>query len=429
MTERIAKSFRVQIEGLEELADLRKLLGEAQYQKIVAGAGDQVAEKIRAQRNPENGEFPVVCSYPIAEDALRMEIEATAATHEFLAERLAEMGFNFREVTDDAEEKKDETMSADDDTKPIAFLAHATEDKPLARQIAKALYDQGIQTFFDEWEIRAGDSIRQKLEEGLAACTHFLVLLTPVSIDKPWVNREMDAGFVGMVGGRNRFIGLRAGVEPAALSPFLQTLLLLSVQNATFDSDLERLVGDIYGVSRRPALGQTPTYAKASVPEISAGASQLAKHFVETSEHARVWDPQTNFGELHKTLNMPEDDLIDAIDELKGLGCIKEQQFIGSRREWGVGPEPRLFVRFDKHWKDWDAAKDAVLVAQQVHAGTTDTATIAKTLGWEPRRMNPALEYLMERDIVMSSESISNPFTTDWVQGTDNTRRFLKKLS
>lgn len=429
MTERITHSFRVRVEGLEELEGLRPLLGEEQYQKLIAGMGEQVAEKIRGQRNPGNGEFPLVSGYRIAEDALRLEVDATEATHEFLTQRLAEMGFNFREIDDVPVAHKGEDMTDPASTKPIAFLAHATEDKPLARRIATALYAQGIQTFFDEWEIHAGDSIRQKLEEGLASCTHFLVLLTPMSIGKPWVNREIDAGFVGMVGGKNRFIGLRHGVEPSALSPFLQTLLLLTIDEAAFEAKLERLVGDIYGVSRRPPLGKAPTYANASVPEVSAAASQLAQYFVEHSKSAREWDPSCTFAELKVAMAIPEDDLIDAIDELKGLGCIKEQQFIGSRDEWGIGPDPRLFVRFDKHWKGFEASKDAVLVAQQVHAGTTNTADIANTLGWEPRRINPALEYLIERDLVMSSEANSEPYTTPWAQGTDNTRRFLKSLS
>ena len=70
-------------------------------------------------------------------------------------------------------------------TSPIAFLAHASEDKDLVRRIVISLADSGISTFFDEWEIRTGDSIRQKIDQGLSNRTHFLVLLTENSIAKP----------------------------------------------------------------------------------------------------------------------------------------------------------------------------------------------------------------------------------------------------
>jgi hypothetical protein len=65
---------------------------------------------------------------------------------------------------------------------------------------------KGIEVWFDEWEIRTGDSLRRKMEEGLANCTHFVVLphteLPP--LHKTWVETEIDAGFIRSVGGEAR---------------------------------------------------------------------------------------------------------------------------------------------------------------------------------------------------------------------------------
>ena len=59
------------------------------------------------------------------------------------------------------------------------YLAHASEDHDtLAKPLAKTMMANGIEVWFDEWEIRTGDSLRRKMEEGLANCTHFVVLLT-----------------------------------------------------------------------------------------------------------------------------------------------------------------------------------------------------------------------------------------------------------
>lgn len=79
---------------------------------------------------------------------------------------------------------------------PVAFLSYAAENRELAIRIAKDFQGQGIETFFAEWEIGPGDSIRTKIDEGLGNCTHFVVLLTPESIEKKWVNTEIDAAFV-----------------------------------------------------------------------------------------------------------------------------------------------------------------------------------------------------------------------------------------
>jgi hypothetical protein len=88
---------------------------------------------------------------------------------------------------------------------PRVYLAHASEDHDtLARPLAESLMANGIEVWFDEWEIHAGNSLRRKMEEGLANCTHFVVLLTPSSLHKPWVETEIDAGFIRAVGGESR---------------------------------------------------------------------------------------------------------------------------------------------------------------------------------------------------------------------------------
>ena len=110
-------------------------------------------------------------------------------------------------------------------TSPRAFLSYAREDRQLAEQVAAALQANGIDTWWAGWCIGAGDSLRQKIDEGLADCTHFLVLLTPASITKPWVNQEMDAGLVRKLNENTRFIAVRSGLAASALPPLLAGML------------------------------------------------------------------------------------------------------------------------------------------------------------------------------------------------------------
>lgn len=45
---------------------------------------------------------------------------------------------------------------------PHLYLAYASEDKEtLARSLAQALINKGIEVWFDEWEIRTGGSLRR----------------------------------------------------------------------------------------------------------------------------------------------------------------------------------------------------------------------------------------------------------------------------
>ncbi len=97
-------------------------------------------------------------------------------------------------------------------SKPRVFLSYASEDREAAERLARDMIHQGIDVFFAAWEIRPGVSIRAKIDEGLQNCTHFIVLLTPASVTKPWVNTEIDAAFVLKVEESCRFIPLRLGL-------------------------------------------------------------------------------------------------------------------------------------------------------------------------------------------------------------------------
>jgi hypothetical protein len=48
---------------------------------------------------------------------------------------------------------------------PRVYLAHASEDhETLAKPLAESLMAKGIEVWFDEWEIRTGDSLRRRME-------------------------------------------------------------------------------------------------------------------------------------------------------------------------------------------------------------------------------------------------------------------------
>jgi hypothetical protein len=142
------------------------------------------------------------------------------------------------------------------DVTPTVFLCHASEDNALARRIAEDLQDAAIETFFDEWSISTGDSIRQRIDSGLEGCSHFMVLLTEASIAKPWVNAEIDAGFVRKVQGQSKFLPVRYGLPIDRLPPLLQALHAPELKN--YQQGIRMLIDDIFGVTRKPPLGERP---------------------------------------------------------------------------------------------------------------------------------------------------------------------------
>lgn len=73
------------------------------------------------------------------------------------------------------------------------FISHASEDKDsIVRSLANALIAQGLRVWYDEFTLRIGDSLRQKIDKGLANSRVGLVVLSPSFISKGWTNYELD---------------------------------------------------------------------------------------------------------------------------------------------------------------------------------------------------------------------------------------------
>ncbi len=73
------------------------------------------------------------------------------------------------------------------------FLSHNREDKEFVRQLGQDLRRAGITAWLDEAEIKPGDSIIDKIEEGLKGSKHLAVILSPDSVNSSWVKKELRA--------------------------------------------------------------------------------------------------------------------------------------------------------------------------------------------------------------------------------------------
>jgi len=73
------------------------------------------------------------------------------------------------------------------------FLSYASADKEVARKITDQLRAQGVRVWFDEYELQAGDSIAEAIEQAISASDYLIVLLSPHSVNSRWVQQELNA--------------------------------------------------------------------------------------------------------------------------------------------------------------------------------------------------------------------------------------------
>ena len=73
------------------------------------------------------------------------------------------------------------------------FISHASEDKAsVARPLAEILREKGIRVWIDETELCLGDSLRAKIDEGLAQSRFGLVIVSRAFLSKRWPIQELN---------------------------------------------------------------------------------------------------------------------------------------------------------------------------------------------------------------------------------------------
>ena len=72
------------------------------------------------------------------------------------------------------------------------FISHSWSDKPLARKIAQTLHGFAIKVWLDEAEIKLGDSLIEKIRDGIDSVDYVLALLSAEAINSEWVKKELD---------------------------------------------------------------------------------------------------------------------------------------------------------------------------------------------------------------------------------------------
>ncbi len=68
------------------------------------------------------------------------------------------------------------------------FISHASEDKDdIVRPLANSLKDKNLKVWYDEFELKIGDSLRQKIDRGLANSRFGIVVLS-----KNFIKKRLD---------------------------------------------------------------------------------------------------------------------------------------------------------------------------------------------------------------------------------------------
>ncbi len=119
------------------------------------------------------------------------------------------------------------------------FISHATEDKEeVVRPLAHALVATGLRVWYDEFELRIGDSLRRKIDAGLARSRFGVVVLSHSFFSKNWPQYELDGLVTREMTGEQKILPLWHRItksEVIAKSPSLADKVARNTADFTID--------------------------------------------------------------------------------------------------------------------------------------------------------------------------------------------------
>ena len=119
------------------------------------------------------------------------------------------------------------------------FISHASEDKDaVVRPLANALVQHGLRVWYDEFELKIGDSLRRKIDKGLANSRFGIVVLSRDFIKKGWANYELDGIISKAVSGEQVMLPIWHEItkqEIIAYSPSLADKVARNTSSYTID--------------------------------------------------------------------------------------------------------------------------------------------------------------------------------------------------
>jgi hypothetical protein len=142
------------------------------------------------------------------------------------------------------------TDSPDSAKEYDVFISHASEDKNgIVRPLATALLSENLRVWYDEFELKIGDSLRRKIDRGLAKSRVGLVVLSHSFISKGWTNYELDGIVTRAVSGEQVLLPIWHNISKQEVQDYSPSLAD-KVARSTATHTVEEIAAEIADLIR-----------------------------------------------------------------------------------------------------------------------------------------------------------------------------------
>lgn len=136
-------------------------------------------------------------------------------------------------------------MSSSEQYKYDVFVSYASQDKDFVRLLVRQLVKKGLSVWFDEGEIRIGDSIQRAIEDALEHSKFFLVVVSPALLERTWAQFEIGVAMGRPDVGKQHILPVLRGLSRGDIAksmPLLADRVALDTNSRTVKDIADEIV-------------------------------------------------------------------------------------------------------------------------------------------------------------------------------------------
>lgn len=165
-----------------------------------------------------------------------------------------------------------------DMSNPVAstFISYSHKDRELVHGVAEALQADGFHVWLDEWDVRTGDSLVERVSEAIDQVDFVVAFISAASVDSEWCRKEVSLAMTGELADKGvRVLPVR--IESAAMPPSLKDKKYLDATGLEANEVKDRLATDMQA-HLNPGRAIPPRRARskpASPPPVEEGPIRI----------------------------------------------------------------------------------------------------------------------------------------------------------
>jgi hypothetical protein len=271
-------------------------------------------------------------------------------------------------------------MPHQEDTIPQVFLSHASEDKDrFVRDFAYKCHKNGIECWFDEWEIKAGESLVKRISEGIEQSNVFVIVLSQTSISKPWVMKEIETAIIDHIKVDKKIIPIL--LDNCAVPKLLNSLSYIAIKDLySYESEFTNFKNSVLNISIKPPV--SPVLSALLQPIIFTDLTPI-DNFVLKTACELVLEKNNTFVQATDLVSRLSPTL--SIAEIaQSLDFLEEQYYIELLKVYGPTIIPfdvrnHAFLQFLKEsYPEFDSITRQIFIMIAAEGGDHNTTTISE---------------------------------------------------